>query len=211
MKEDTDVATEETHPSETKIILTLLITFLIIVAVTAVAYNRLHKPAAQLESYTFNGFTFVRAGVFWITQVQIENKLINIPLHYGPKELRHIDIAGQLNESFNYGPIYITFDPDAKNLSMLTLAAAELSLNLAQGIDRQLIAACATNTTDACTARPIINCENTDAAVIYLREGGTPYVKFDGNCIVVRGQDKELLKAVDQLLLYWYRIYKPTE
>jgi len=39
-------------------------------------------------------------------------------------------------------------------------------------------------------------------------EGGEASVTLKGNCIVVRGEGFELVKAVDRLLYQWYHIMK---
>jgi hypothetical protein len=102
--------------------------------------------------------------------------------------------------------LYITFEPDADNVSSMAIAAAELSLNLAQGINRSLVAACSRNVTEACATRPIVDCRDTDKAVIYLKENDVPFIKLEDNCIVIYGKGNDLLKGVDRLLMFWYGV-----
>jgi hypothetical protein len=164
-------------------------------------------PGNQTESYEWNKFEFTKGiNGLWKTEVQVGNRLITVPLHYGPREVWKIDIIGNLSHSFDEGPVYITFDPLKGNQNMTALAAGELSLNIVQGVEREVIAACAVNETIPCATRPIVDCRDTDKAVIFLLESNQTSVAEYGNCIVVRGNGLNLLKATDRLILYWYGV-----
>lgn len=196
----------ESKPSSTKQILIVIAILAFIVVFTIFAYERFLKPVPVVEDevYEWNNYEFRKSGELWITEIQVGEKLIVMPLHYTPHDARSVYIGGLLNESFNEGPIYITFDPTEENLTYVALATAELSINLAQGINRELIAACALNVTEACAHRPIVDCDSEDKSVIYLMHGPTPFVQFEQNCIIITGEGDYLVRAVDKLLYYWY-------
>ena len=54
-----------------------------------------------------------------------------------------------------------------------------------------------------------VDCRETDKAVIYLKEHEVGFVEFDNNCIIIKGEGSDMLKAVDKLLLYWYGVILP--
>jgi hypothetical protein len=199
----------------------ILIFVLVILVIAGMAYLIYFKvylplkqgPAGQQanESYTFNNFEFNMSGPLWQTQVQVGTRLITVPVHYGPREIRWIEIIGYLNKSFDSGPIYLTFDPEQSEKNMTALAASELALNLAQGIQREVIAACAKNVTSACATRPIVNCDDSDKSVIYFLRSNETVVEFNNNCILIMGSGDNLVMATDRLILYWYRIMKKDE
>lgn len=214
--EEKHTAEEETEtkkkpqPEKTQIII-IAIALIVIIVFTLFVYQKFFVPLKpKPEQFTFNKFVFTKKLNLWETQVQIENKLITMRLHYTPHEVRHAYIGGMLNQSFNQGALYITFDPTAENLTNIALAVSELSINLAQGIGRELVAACSKNITEACHSRPIVDCDS-NVSVIYLKHGPTPFVKLDQNCILITGEGEDLVKAVDKLLYFWYGIIKSEE
>lgn len=213
--------------------ITILIVAVVLVISLALLYSFLiHRQQAQkYQSYIYNGFTFIKNGPLWFTQVTSSNVLYTVPLRYGPRELEDVMIYGKLSPNFvNADYVYITFDPEEEtNQSYLGLAAAELSLNLAQGINRQGIAACTRNVSGACESRPIVRCENSimvcrgseqgnitcklTEPVIYLDYRATgssrAEIELSANCIHLKGNGMEIVRAVDRLLLWWYGIMKP--
>lgn len=157
------------------------------------------------NNYMYNGFSVVRVGDLWYTQVQRDNKLFNIALHHGPRELENVSISGKINSTFNSGKLYISFNPKGKNTEWTALAAAALSSNLAKGIGVTPVAACDRNTTE-CADRPIITC-NSGKPVIYLsQEKDAARILLKGNCVTLEGQKDELVRAVEKFLLVWYKV-----
>lgn len=159
------------------------------------------------DDYYYNGkFHFVNDGGLWKTEIIFGNKFINIPLHYSPRDLENVSIEGEVDSRFiNSSRLYITFDP-GESIGYIALATAELTLNLVQGMNIGVVAACTTNSTEACYSRPIVACNSTDAGVIYIKESKEPKIIMDGNCITVQGKGTHLVRAVDRLLLKWYRV-----
>ncbi len=185
-----------------------LIAALILVVVIAGVYVLKNNHTTQENEVTYNNFKFVKVESLWFTQVQIGNQLYNVPLHYNPYEVENIPMVGDVDERFQQGSIYVTHDPGDSNLGYVAVSAAELSLNLATAFGVEPVAACSRNVTTACATRPIINCENTNASVVYLKEANFTRVDLRGNCIVIQGTGQELIKATDKVLYVWYRIIK---
>jgi len=177
--------------------------------------DEFHKKNLEGEesefNYLYNGFSFVYVDNMWYTQVQrhSDNSLVDIPLHYGPRDLENISISGAIDKGFQQPIVYITIDPEDRNMNYIALASSELSLNLAKGIGVVPKFACSKNKTDTCKTRPILDCDNTDKAIIYLQQSNnTGSVNLEGNCIEIKGNNWELVKAVDRLLLQWYQVMK---
>jgi len=162
----------------------------------------------QDEGYVFKGYSFVFANGLWYTQLQFNNNLIDLPLHFDPKSVENVSVKGAINSSkFNEPDLYITFDPVEAD-AYIALSAAEMSLSLYKAIGRNPIGACTVNETDACGKRPIVTCDDEDKAVIYLEKGEGPEIEFDNNCIKVKGYGEDLVKATDRFLYYWYGVLK---
>ena len=86
------------------------------------------------------------------------------------------------------------------------MAVGEFDQNIIKAFGKIPIAACDKNETEACATRPIITCDNTDRAVLYLQQEPETKVIFDNNCIIVQGIGAEIVRAVDRLLLKLYGI-----
>ncbi len=160
------------------------------------------------DRYRYNGFNFVNIDGIWYTELMNGNRKITLPLHYGPRDVENMTIDGSLGSGFTDAKlIYIAFDPLDNNLTYIALANGELSLSLARAMGLMLKAACTQNQTVSCAKQPILSCGSDDnKAIIELRQGNTTGVFYKNNCILVTGDDMNLVKAVDRLLLKWYGI-----
>ena len=182
---------------------------LIFVAIFAGSYfynKNIHKE--KLLEVTYNGFTFVYAAGLWNSEWQRDNVLYNIHFHFNPLEAETVPVYGNLDDRFNQGETYITFDPEDDDLNNVKLAVGELDLSLVKVFNIPLIAACAKNVTEACFTRPLITCGNTNQSVIFLKEGNETRVDLKGNCMILQGKGIELTRAVDRVLYQWYGIIK---
>ncbi len=171
-------------------------------------FNRVIKgDVDEANGYMYNGYAFVFDDILksWFTRIQIDDELIEISLHFGPRDLENVTIYGSLDERFNQKTIYLTFDPNSTQMSYIAVSAAELSLNLAKGLNAIPVAACTSNES-ACIDRPILTCDNTDKPVIYIKKDNRTAVMLDGNCVTLKGNEWGITKAVDKFLLNWYRI-----
>ncbi len=164
------------------------------------------------DSYYYSGteFKLIKGLWYFTLHSDVTGQDYNIPLHFGPKDMIEVSLTGTFDDNFSEDDqVYITFDPEeglTERQSFITLAAAELSLNLGQAINRKPVASCTENMTFACYDRDIITCDNTNRAVIYLKYDNETKVELKGNCAIVQGTGKDLTKAVDKLLLFWYGI-----
>jgi len=177
--------------------------------------NQESKKDLERDFYNYNYYTFVKDNALWKTQVQAPgtNRLYTIAIHYGPLEVEGIKMVGRLSKKFiDADYAYITVDPavnaEDRNQSQLSLAAAELSIIMVKAIDRTPIGACTENVTETCEHRPIIPCKFEGEPVIYLKNQGNASIIFNGDCIILSGQDEGIVRSVDRLLLYWLGIQR---
>jgi len=160
------------------------------------------------EGYVYNGYSFVKADGLWWTGVEVKDRIIKIPLHYGPREVEHIPVTGKLTPEFNQGDkIYVSIDPEVNYDKYYTLGLMELNTNILQGINRDVEATCSKEN-QVCENRTIINCETANGhPVVQLSVDEKPSVTLKGTCIDIRGSGEELVKSVDLALYVWYKIF----
>ncbi len=168
----------------------------------------------EKEGYMYNGYSFVYVDGLWWTEVNRFGTLLKIPLHFGAKEVESIPVTGTLDAAFNKGEfVYIAINPETTN-KYYTLGLSELNFNIIKGIDRSIEAACTENNS-ICDNRTIISCEKTLGKPVvelvltnHTDSANSGKIEFKGSCIRISGQDYELVKAVDKVLLRWYGIMK---
>ncbi len=206
MKKTKSSKNRKTFSKETRAILWVVCFIaLFLIFVWSVKYI---YPKQTIPHYTYNYFDFYYIDGMWYTQIQLGKQPWNIPLRYGPKDVEYIPVIGDPNVFLTAKGVYITFDPDSDDLNYTALATSELSLNLAQALNITPIGACTKNVTLACHNRTIVNCEiDKKHAIIYLTQNSSfPIVEQKDNCLILKGKGFDLVKAVDRLLLYWYKI-----
>ncbi len=172
------------------------------------------------DDYMYNGYSFVYADGMWYTQVQRENQLWDIPLHFSPKDMENITISGHFNLPKNKTNVYITYNPIDKNPKKFeALGGLELGLNMVKSFGVVPIAACDRNKADnefdqieidkACKDRPIVTCNDKDKAVVYLKQEEPTHIEMKGDCVVLQGKEWDLIRAIDKFILVWYGIMTP--
>lgn len=169
-----------------------------------VTIDDLHKMNLEGEeterNFMYNGFSFVKFDNMWYTQVQRNNILFDVPLHFNPRQLENISVFGSLDERFEQKKIYVTFDPDEDNLQYVALSVAELSRNIIEGMGLMPVASCTTANDSACIDRPIVDCENSSLAVIYMKQSNSTSVELKGNCAVISGREWDIVRSTDRFL-----------
>jgi hypothetical protein len=158
------------------------------------------------NNFLYNNYAFVNAQNMWYTRWQKGGSLYTIPLRFNPRQVENVTIEGELDKGFDPARLYIAFDPRQETFKYVALAAGELSINLARALDANPVAACLVNETAACIGRPIVSCQDSDKAVILLREANETAVLLRGNCMILQGPEMDLLKSVDRVLYIWYGI-----
>lgn len=165
------------------------------------------------QGYLYNGFSFVKFRSNWFTRFlrQEDGQTYAVELRYGPRDVGDVPIIGDYNFiPANYNSTYITFDPLGNNLSHVALAAADLSSNLAGILQIYPYAACTRNETRGCIRRPIVSC-GSGLPIIYLKETPVASIEQRDTCLIISGQELDLIKAVDRWLLTVYGMMETSE
>ena len=168
------------------------------------------KPKPNYQVIDYNGFTFVNLSGIWMTKMVFNDRDYELIFKYSPYDVENISVKYDFNWftklTSERKQIYITFDPEDKNLQYVALAAADVSRALTRVYGLQPIAACTKNITEACANRPIKTCQTTTMPIIYLNEDPVQKITYRGNCLTIQGEGEDLLKAVEKVLLNWYKI-----
>jgi len=185
--------------------------FIIAVIIIFFAANKFFSKEPEYPKVVYNNWEFTKMADLWWFEWQRGSIIYSVPLRFNPYEVESIRVVGNLNATkFNAQRyVYITFDfsnETGQNMAVLALAATELTQNIVTAINRTPLAACIENNDEVCEGRPIKSCNNTDEPVIYLREGISAGIVLHDSCIILTGNSTDLLKSVDRLLYYWYRI-----
>lgn len=207
MKEKLEIKEIENKNSNIKWII-LAIAIIAIILLLSFAYNK-YKNKQEYEKLhkEYNYYEFDKEGLHWKTSWITDEQEYIIRLRHWPGELEDIEVTGSMNQVFNKSKdIYLTFHPEGNDLDYVALAATELSLNINNALKRNIIAACLVNKTIDCAIRPIVTCADDDKAVIYLKQADTPKVVLSDNCIIIEGNDEDLVKAAERILYAWYGI-----
>ncbi len=162
-----------------------------------------------VQGYIYNGFSFVFADGLWWSEIKQPDRIVKIPLRYGPREVENITVVGKLAPEFNRGEnVTMAIDPFYAN-KYYSLALSELNNNIASGIRRRPVAACTVNNEAICEGRGIISCENNQGRPvieIQNKAGEAGKVTLKGTCILITGDNLELVRAADRLIWQWYRV-----
>lgn len=163
------------------------------------------------QGYIRDGFSFVKYRGTWHTRFlrMANNQTYHVELRYGPRDIGDIPLRGDyelIPRQFN--STFVTFDPTGDNLSHVALAAADVSGNLAGVLQVYPFAACTKNETRGCRDRPVVRCGAPGVPVIYLKETPIASIEQQGSCLIIAGQELDLVKAVDRWLLAMYGMMK---
>jgi len=175
--------------------------------------NYLKKPSDT--NYIYNGFSFIKlkadqriSDEFWYTQYERDGKIYDIPMQYGPKELIDIPIIRLNTTNKTLDKVYISITPDEnKSVPYLAQSTYEIAEKVVQVLGIVPEAACSINKTAACSDRPIINCQNTDdAIVIEFFDSPETKVLVHDNCITIMAHDEDYLRASNKLIYHFLKI-----
>ena len=223
---------EEQKKSSIEKSLIIAIAVIVLLFIAVLAFSIFHKPKPQTledlhvlnlkgklkpeQGYVYKGvYSFVTLDNLWYTQITSPKgtKIYSLALRYSPKDLKDIVIEGNLNKEFfdSKSEFFVTFNPTGKEFSFVGLAIADFNTHMSKVFEKNPIAACDRNETEPCKNRPIVTCGDKEKLVLYVRESDKFRAYYNGNCIVVEGQDLDLVKGVDRVLYSLYNIMKQEE
>ncbi len=233
LKEMNEKNSKEEEPKNSKEkILLISIGLIALLFILILAYGRFYKPQPQTleelhvlningklkpqQGYVYKGvYSFVTLDNLWYTQLKSPkgSKIYSLALRYSPRDLKGIAIEGSLSKDFfdAQGKFFNTFNPKGKDLQYVSVAIADFSTHMSNVFEKNPIAACDRNETEACKTRPIVTCEDSDKLVLYVRESDRFRAYYNNNCIVVEGKGLDLVKGVDRVLYNLYGIMGQEE
>ena len=225
-----DIGEEQPKKSDKILIISIAVIILLFISVIAfsIFYKQQPKTLEDLhvlnlkeklkpeQGYVYKGvYSFVTLDNLWYTQLTSPKgaKIYSLALRYSPKDLKDIVIEGNLNTEFfnNKSEFFVTFNPTGKEFSYVGLAVADFNTHMSKVFEKNPVAACDRNETDACRTRPIVTCEDNDKLVLYIKESERFKAYYNNNCIVVEGSGFDLVKGVDRVLYNLYNIMEQEE
>jgi hypothetical protein len=168
-----------------------------------------HPSNEEMNDYIYNGINFDRKDGFWYAELKTGNTIYNTEFYYSPREIEDIEVNGNtFGNLFNeQEDIYITFNPQDKNHTIIAVAIGQIDTHFIRTFQKNMIASCANANDSACFGRDIVTCENaTDKAVIYVKEAPKPRITFQDNCVLIEGQDWDLIRSAENVLMRAYGI-----
>jgi len=225
-----DAQQEPSKSSEKTLI--IIIAIIVLLFFSILAYSALNKPQPKTledlhllnlkgklkpeQGYVYKGvYSFVNFENAWFTQLKSPKgtKVYSLSMRYSPKDLKDILIEGILNAEFfnNQSEFFVTFNPIGKDFSYVSLAVADFNTHMSKVFEKKPIAACDRNETEVCKSRPIVNCEDKDKIVLYVKESNRFRTYYNNNCIVVEGNGLDLVKGVDRILYNLYGVMEKEE
>lgn len=202
---------EQNSPYLKKFVIISAVVFIAAFAIVFFGVRWIYPHTLRTTTLEYNGFLFQKSGGLWHTTWVNNGQPYQVTLRYNPEEVEEIPVFGGITEAFNQHDIYLAFDPtaDTSEFKYTALANAELSLSLAKAFRKNPIAACIKNETEPCENRPIATCEDSNKSVIIVAANGDPAVLMKENCIILKGNEMDILKSADKLLYTWYKIMHP--
>ena len=131
-----------------------------------VSSTELHPTNETATKYTYNDHDFKKISNMWRTEIKKGNRVYDVEFYYGPRELESVPFEGTFNEAFDHPESYVTFNPTDDGLSYIALSVGQLDTSLIKSFGKQLISACSVNETNACTIKPIIDCDRDRKSVV---------------------------------------------
>lgn len=150
------------------------------------------------QSVNYNGFKFKRTQTGWETKIQGNN----VQFHYHPTELENINLNSTITETIkDKKMLYLTFDPDAEEISFIDLARFDIVNTLFNNLDIYAESATTKNSTYGFS---IINCSDATSSVPVLMLTKSNLTEFDkqDNCILLKAKTGPEILALKDRLLY---------
>jgi len=151
------------------------------------------------DAYSYNDYNFKRTSLGWTTEVDGKD----IEFNYLPMELENLNISKSASDRLlGAKVIYITFDPESRNVQKLELARFQLAMSLDQLFGTYSMAGVTKES--EIYKQPVIDCNNATATVPVLTladSNETSTVDIEGDCIILKA-DKDSIIAIKDRFLY---------
>lgn len=162
-------------------------------------------PTKTREIINGHEFMYEKEPPGWRVFLQRDGVVQNMSFRYNPNQVKEVPALGELNATFDLPTLYITFDPTKEEyLNYITLVSYELSLHLSGSFAKNVKPACISEHPECLE---VVRCDDTDKAVIMLENSPGAEIISRGNCLILKGQGEEIVKAVEKILFAWYGFY----
>ena len=191
----------EAKEKKTKRLLSILVISILALSVVAFAlssYGQNQSPGAGEEMY--NGYKFTKQDYGWQTQVDE----LYVFTSYLPQEVENIKHSG-----------FFALD-DFKNI-IYFVAKSKNEKKAANELDKMLLAlkkdyACLPEYKNEpeCQNLTLRSCEDASyiKKIIVFEENNETSIKHENNCVTIKGQGENILKAADKVIFLLYGIIK---
>lgn len=191
----------------------LIALIVILIAIGIGYFGSKFLPERERPVYEFNGYTFKEEGPVVFTQLQVGNDLYTIPLRFGPRDLKDVNIEGNFSR-FTYlvktnGFMFLLLDDWEVRNGNLSMAVNEISKNVDKVLHLQTVAACTSNNS-ACQRlnMSVMSCDDAELPMVYFVPEKDAKIEIDGACITLYGDGEGIVRSADRLLLQWFGIMK---
>jgi hypothetical protein len=152
------------------------------------------------ESWDYNGYTFTRDGIYFVTEINDEQMAFN----YLPNSLQDINVTPNLRSKLTAPMMYISFNPehDIQDLYYIELIRRDLELSL------NTIVISAVDRESEVYSLPIMGCENATpyVPVFYFNISNTTSITDNNGCIVLNGRNVDFYRMRDLILYTMYGV-----
>ncbi|MBI4150667.1 hypothetical protein HY492_00925 [Candidatus Woesearchaeota archaeon] len=184
---------------------------IIIVLVAAIFLIRLfYAPELQRgELQTYGNWEFERVQGLWQTLWQIEGTQLILNFHYLPQETLNTSILVTPSwdpAAFDRNEVFIAFDPTKENQAYVQIAATELAFKL-KSLGFNISTGYTRNASEEFPPRPVVGCSTPNASVIIVDDvNRTASLLFEKTCVLIQGNQDDLVRATDRFLYTFYSI-----
>ena len=146
------------------------------------------------EIIDYKGIRFSKVQSGWLTYSGDKQVI----LFNNPNDLEGIDIVGvSLNELNSAIKIYVSSNPEDN----LGLYLKGFQFNILNNLKPMKVNACYEDN-ERCADLPLKDCSDASSNIkVILIKKGESLVEYENNCLLIQGQDEELLKYIDKLVL----------
>lgn len=164
--------------------------FLMIFSVMGIIIGR-----QDSQKFEYNGYKFKTDGNFYV--VEVNNELYGFS--FFPTQVDYLNLSEDVVNILKTTPMfYITFNPNAPNIDLMYMDI--IRKDLSEKMDKIIVNGVLSASADY--ALPVLTCQNatTHIPMIILNSSQETNIKTNKTCIVLNGQNTELLRLRDFLM-----------
>ena len=175
--------------------MTVIIIFILMASTAAYALTSLGGENTKTK---YNGFSFIQTDQGW------QLKDTGLITRFLPNEVENISSPAISGEAFKNNVYFIAMS----NSEQLT--ANEFNGAFYNAIIKSQLACPEKYANESfCIDLPIKSCENeTSALIIQIEEHENQSISYEGNCLMIKGNEADLLKSADKIIFSAYGVIK---